>query len=837
MSLLLTACLLALAATGGTATGKVASPPLTEVIVTLPTPPLAGSQTSWRSSATASSAKTRTLDLHSISSSRYLERLAGEQDTVSRRIEESIPGADVRWRYRIVADGLAVALPADEVARLARVPGVARVYYSYRYSGLETNERNLPLIGAPDLWGGDLATAGQGIKIGIIDDGIDQSHPYFDPSGYTMPAGFPKGDIAYTTAKVIVARAFPPPGLSYANASLPFDPTYSEHATHVAGIAAGNANTVASFEGSTHTLSGVAPRAYLGNYKALTIPTSRFGLNGNSAEIVAAVEAAVSDGMNVINLSLGEPEVDPRNDIVAQALNAASAAGVVVVVAAGNEFEANGEGSVSSPATAGQAITVAASGDGSGDSFVDRLASFSSSGPTPFGLALKPDLSAPGLDILSSVPGAGLWEKGSGTSMAAPHVAGAAALLRQRHPGWTVAQIKSALVLTAAPVFATGSSREVSPLREGGGRIALAAADQPLVFDSPSSVSFGFLRRGQNLVRNIAVSDAGASVGTCEVSLRRHDSTAGVSLSAPTSLTVPGTLQLNASATAKARAGNVDGWINLTCANQLRRIPFWLRVSVPQLVRKKAVRLAHAGTYQGNTKKTTARVDRYLYPERGVSIFGASGFVPPLFKGPERVFRLTLNHSLQNFGVVVLSHAHGVSVSPRIVRGTSEDRLAGLVALPVDVNPYRLQYGSAVPVAGVLRPGPGLYEIVFDTTSQAKAGRFRFHLWLNDRAPPRIQVLSLKKGLVRLRITDAGAGVDPRSIWATSGSKSFKVSFASRTGEAKINVGSLENGGTLTVRVSDYQESKNDENSGALLPNTRIALISVPAITKNGASR
>jgi len=828
--LLVTACLFALSAAGSAATKEAASP-LTEVIVTLSSPPLAGAETSGRSSTSAVTTPARTLDLHSLSSSRYLERLATEQDALSRRIEASIPQADVRWRYRIVADAVAVALPAGEVARLARVPGVAHVYSSYRYVRLEsTPPPNVALIGAPDLWGADLANAGQGVKIGIIDDGIDQTHPYFNPTGYTMPAGFPKGDTAYTTAKVIVARAFPPPGFTYANASLPFDPSFSSHGTLVAGIAAGNDNTVANFSGSAHMLSGVAPRAYLGNYRAMTIPTSNFGLNGNSAEIVAAVEAAVSDGMNVINLSLGEPDVDPRNDIVAQALNAASAAGVVVAVAAGNEFGENGGGSVDSPGTAAQAITVAASSGGSVGTSTDRMASFSSSGPTPFGLLLKPDLSAPGTNIVSSVPASsGLWDYESGTSMATPHVAGAAALLRQLHPTWTVAQIKSALVLTAAPVT-TPSGLEVSPLREGGGRVALAVADQPLIFASPSSVSFGFLKRGQSLVKNIDISDAGPPVGSCEVSIQPDESAAGVSLQAPTSATVPGTLQLDATAAAGAHTGNVDGWIGLTCAGQMRRIPFWLRVSTPQLGRKKAIKLVHAATYQGNTKKKTALVDRYLYPERVPGL-------PTLLKGPEQVFRLTLKSSIQNFGVVVLSHARGVSVSPRIVLGSSEDRLAGLTALPVNVNPYVDLYGSVEPVAGVLRPGPGLYEIVFDTTSAARAGRFRFHLWINDRTPPRIRLLSRMKGLVTVRITDAGAGVDPLSISATSGSKSFKVSFDSRTGKAKINVASLVAGGTLVVRVSDYQESKNDENAGALLPNTREIRFAVPAGTSKSASR
>ena len=80
------------------------------------------------------------------------------------------------------------------------------------------------------------------------------------------------------------------------------------------------------------------------------------------------------------------------------------------------------------------------------------MASFSSAGPTPLSLRMKPDVTAPGVAVLSSVPRReGIWQPFSGTSMAAPHVAGAAALLRQRHRGWTVEQLKSALVQTGGP--------------------------------------------------------------------------------------------------------------------------------------------------------------------------------------------------------------------------------------------------------------------------------------------------------------------------------------------------------------------------------------------------
>src|SRR5690349_19994663 len=111
------------------------------------------------------------------------------------------------------------------------------------------------------------------MKIGIIDDGLQATHPYFNLAGMQSPPGFPKGQTSATTPKVIVQRTFALPSPSYQYANTPFDPTQSFHAAHLAGIAAGVPTT---FNGQT--LSGVAPSAYLGNYKALTIPTPGFGL-------------------------------------------------------------------------------------------------------------------------------------------------------------------------------------------------------------------------------------------------------------------------------------------------------------------------------------------------------------------------------------------------------------------------------------------------------------------------------------------------------------------------------------------------------------------------------
>ncbi|HYU58959.1 MAG TPA: S8 family serine peptidase, partial [Actinomycetota bacterium] len=411
-----------------------------EVVVTLRAPALA--QAIAESRVLTASTKGRRLDLGSPTSVSYLRDLDRAQRRVARRIVRTIPSAHVRWRYRVVLDGLAIVLPASRLQALARIPGVVRVWPGTGFH--PTLDRSPQLIGADQLWGlPSFSTAGNGVKIGIIDDGIDQKHPFFDPAGYSYPPGFPKGNTSYTTPKVIVARAFAPPTTTWKYARVPFDPVYSDHGTHVAGIAAGDYTPGAVL--SRGPLAGVAPKAYLGNYKMNSTP---FGdeMIENSAELAAAIEAAVRDGMDVINISYGEIESGSAHNIVDRAVDAAAAAGVVPVVAAGNDFEEFGRGSISSPGTAARAISVAAV------SKSDVIASFSSSGPTPLADRLKPDVAAPGVSILSSVPSReGTWVQFSGTSMATPHVAGGAALLRQRHPEWSVAQVKSALVLTAGP--------------------------------------------------------------------------------------------------------------------------------------------------------------------------------------------------------------------------------------------------------------------------------------------------------------------------------------------------------------------------------------------------
>jgi subtilisin family serine protease len=739
-------------------------------------------------------------------------RIAAEQRTFRRELARHLPDARIRWRFRLVANGFAVVLPETQVSRLHGVQGVRGVYDSARY---EPQLDSTPqAIGAPGLWGAGLETAGQGVKIGIIDTGVDHAHRFFDPAGYTMPAGFPKGQRRFTNAKVIVARAFAPSGSKYPRARVAVDGENSTHGTHVAGIAAGNARTQAS---GGRVVSGVAPRAYLGNYKALVGTDSGLSPNGNAPELVAAIEAAVRDGMDVINLSIGEPEIEPRRDVVALALDAAAAAGVVPVVAAGNDFNDLGAGTISSPANSVRAITVGAV-ELVGGPPVGFHADFSSVGPTAISYRLKPDVAAPGIDILSAVPEG--WSSISGTSMASPHVAGAAALLVQRHPGWTVAQVKSALVQSGAD----GRVRESGPPGpefQGGGVVVLPKADQPLLFAAPTGVSFGLVGRGAREVAPVGLTDAGGGAGTWQLSVVGRKRPAGTTVTVAPTVEVPGSFPIQVLTRPAAAQGVLSGYVELRRGTDVRRIPYWGRVAVAGLAKHKPIALRRAGVYRGTTKGRPARAITYRYPEnpRGVGL-------TTTLRGPEAVYRVRLRKRFANFGVVITERARGSGVEPRVVAGLDENRLTGYAALPFAHNPYLQGFRSPVLAAGALAPLAGDYAVIFDSGTRAGAGRFSFRFWINDVKPPtlRLRTRAVRRGApVQISARDAGSGVYPESIQASIDGENVSTLF--RRGVVRIStVGFAPGLHRLRIRVSDYQETKNTENVARILPNTRTLI-------------
>jgi subtilisin family serine protease len=744
-----------------------------DVVVRLDSPGLAEATAQSRVLTTAT--KQRRLELGSPTSRSYLAAVDAAQARFEARLARQLPQARVHRRYRIVFNGLAVSLPAGELRKLERI---ADVYPSTTYR--TRLERSVPFVGAPQVWSLPGVAAGEGAKIAILDTGIDQTHPFFAPAGYTMPAGFPRGETSFTSAKVIVARVFTPRSSPLPVIRVPADQATSDHGTHVAGIAAGNAGTLTP--GGVR-LSGIAPRAYLGNYRVLAVRTNA-GPNGNAPEIAAGVEAAVADGMDVINLSLGEAEIEPSHDLVELAIDGAARAGVPTVASAGNEFLLLGSGSVSSPGSVASAITVGAveNRDEPG-----TVAEYSSGGPTPVSLRLKPDVAAPGSDVRSAAPG-GDWALLSGTSMAAPHVTGAVALLRKRHPDWTTEQLRSALVTTATTFGGE------SPLRTGGGLVNVERADRPLVFARPSVLSFGILRPGSRSTTSIRLDDAGGGAGTWRATLPGGGEV---------DVTVPG--ELSVSFVAPTAQGDRAGFVLLRRGVETRRVPYWARVDSPRLARPQRT-LRRTGTYSGSTVGRPSRVDRYRYPALGVAL-----------DGPEQVFRVTLRRSVANFGAVVLSGA----VSPRVVLAGDENRVVGWAGVPLNLNPFQGRWLRPQPVAGAIRPAAGSYDVVFD--SRSRPARFAFRFWIDDVRAPTVRLPSrvIRGGALRVRVTDAGAGVDPRTVVARVDGVRRPVRFAA--GIATVDVGGLRRGRhALRFEASDYQEAKNMENVPRILPNTRV---------------
>jgi minor extracellular serine protease Vpr len=324
------------------------------VIVGLSLPPLAAAYGRTFAGAVEHSR----LDVASTASRAYLRRVVSAQQRAVADLRRAIPQARVQERFQVVLDGITVDLPVAKLAALTRLPFAQKVYPSLAYT-LDTN-RSPGVIGADELHAATGAK-GDGIKIGIVDDGVDPTNPFLSPTGFSYPAGFPRGDLRFTSPKVIVARAFPGPN-SGPPGRLAVDRRASFHGTHVAGIAAGDAGTC-SPGGADHPptcgLSGVASRAFLGNYRVFTVPTP-LGHVANTPEIVDAFESAVRDGMQVINFSGGGPETEPSNDAMIDTVRNTAAAGVVPVIAAGNDRDQFGLGTVGSPGTAPDAITVAA---------------------------------------------------------------------------------------------------------------------------------------------------------------------------------------------------------------------------------------------------------------------------------------------------------------------------------------------------------------------------------------------------------------------------------------------------------------------------------------------
>ncbi|WP_425281691.1 S8 family peptidase [Streptomyces brevispora] len=307
-------------------------------------------------------------------------------------------------------------------------------------------DKSVPQIGAPTAW--KAGYTGKGVRIAVLDTGADATHP--DLKG-----------------QILASKNF---------SGTPDLKDHFGHGTHVSSIAAGTGAK------SGGRFKGVAPGAKLLEGKVLD--DDGFG---DDSGILAGMEWAVAQGADVINLSLGGSDT-PGIDPLEAAVNKLSAdSGVLFAIASGNEGDM--AGTVGSPGSADAALTVGAV-DGK-----NVLADFSSRGPRVGDNAIKPDVTAPGVDITAAAsPGSVIdREVGqnppgyltiSGTSMATPHVAGAAALLKQQHPQWKYTELKGALTASTKP-------GKYTPFEQGSGRIAVDRAITQSVVADPVSLSYG----------------------------------------------------------------------------------------------------------------------------------------------------------------------------------------------------------------------------------------------------------------------------------------------------------------------------------------------------------
>ncbi|MDX2708238.1 S8 family serine peptidase [Streptomyces sp. PA03-6a] len=287
-------------------------------------------------------------------------------------------------------------------------------------------------IAAPPVWA--KGNTGQGVDVAVLDTGVDAQHPDL--------AGQIEAGVSFVPGEDVT--------------------DHNGHGTHVASTVAG------SGDASNGKERGVAPGARLHIAKVL----DEFG-SGFDSWILAGMEwAAREQKAKIISMSLGGSPTD-GTDPLSQAVNTLSEeTGALFVVAAGNNGPT--ESTVGTPGAADAALTV-----GAVDS-ADHLAEFSSRGPRYVDHALKPEITAPGVGVLAArsqyAPGEGFYATMSGTSMATPHVAGAAALLVANHPDWDGQQLKDALVSTAK------ATPEYGPYEGGSGRLDIAATTNATVF-------------------------------------------------------------------------------------------------------------------------------------------------------------------------------------------------------------------------------------------------------------------------------------------------------------------------------------------------------------------
>lgn len=391
-------------------------------------------------------------------------------------------------------------------------------------------DRSVAQIGAPTAW--EAGFDGTGVKVAVLDTGVDTTHP----------------DLA---GRVSESRNF---------TTSPDTTDHFGHGTHVAATIGGSGN------GSNGLRKGVAPKANIVSGKVLDDTG-----NGYESDIIEAMQWAVDADSDVVNMSLGGGPTDGTDPLSQAVNNLSESSDTLFVVSAGNDGP--GASTIGTPGSADASLTVGA---------VDRdesLADFSSRGPRLGDLAIKPDITAPGVGIVAAraagttmgTPVDALYTTASGTSMAAPHVAGAAVLIAQQHPDWTGEQLKDALISTAKP-------GELDEQEQGGGRVDLTRAVTQAV-SGTGSINLGDVSDGQTepIVRPVTWTNTGTTDVTLALKLDVTDlggraPAAGSITLADTAITVPAKGSASTNLTldpTKLGRGRYAGQLLATAANNV----------------------------------------------------------------------------------------------------------------------------------------------------------------------------------------------------------------------------------------------------------------------------
>jgi len=367
-------------------------------------------------------------------------------------------------------------------------------------------DRSTKQIGAPEAW--QAGVTGKGVKVAVLDTGVDEKHP--DLQG-----------------RQVAEKNF---------TDSPDNTDEVGHGTHVA-------STIAS-KGEKYR--GVAPDAEILDGKVC-----RPGGCTESA-ILGGMQWAADQGAQVINMSLGGGDSADIDPLEAAVNRISQETGALFVIAAGNSGRPE---TIGSPGSAESALTVGA---------VDRndgIAPFSSRGPAADG-AVKPDVTAPGVDIVAAEAGTQGHVAMSGTSMATPHVAGVVALLKQQHPDWSGERLKSTVMASAK------ANPALKPFDQGTGRVDVPKMLTQQVIAEPGNINLGVQQwphdDDQKVVREVTYRNAGKESVTLDLTLDvtgpdGKPSPAGLIAVSPAKVTVPAGGAAKATITADTRVNAPDG--------------------------------------------------------------------------------------------------------------------------------------------------------------------------------------------------------------------------------------------------------------------------------------